>query len=54
MAFDPRLIPLFDGTDAGQSVVEWVEKAELVYRLSGVCGADAPLGGRIRSVSAAE
>ena len=36
MAFDPKLIPLFDGTDAGQSVVEWVEKAELVCRLSGV------------------
>ncbi len=32
MAFDPKLIPLFDGTDAGQSVVEWVEKAELVYK----------------------
>ena len=36
MAFSPKLIPLFDGTDAGQSVVEWVEKAELVCRLSGV------------------
>ncbi len=36
MAFDPKLIPLFDGTDAGQSVVEWVETAELVCRLSGV------------------
>ena len=36
MAFDPKLISLFDGTDAGQSVVEWVEKAELVCRLSGV------------------
>ena len=36
MAFDPKLIPLFDGTDAGQSVVEWVEKAELVCRLNGV------------------
>ena len=36
MAFDPKLIPLFDGTDAGQSVVEWVKKAELVCRLSGV------------------
>ena len=36
MAFDPKLIPLFDGTGAGQSVVEWVEKAELVCRLSGV------------------
>ena len=35
MAFDSKLIPLFDGTDAGQSVVEWVEKAELVCRLSG-------------------
>ena len=59
MAFDSKLIPLFDGTDAGLSVVEWVEKAELVCRLSGgkkyrVRGADAPLGGRIRSVSAAE
>ena len=36
MAFDPKLIPLFNGTDAGQSVVEWVEKAELVCWLSGV------------------
>jgi len=36
MAFDPKLIPLFDGTDSGQSVVEWVEKAELVCQLSGV------------------
>ena len=36
MAFDPKLIPLFDGTNFGQSVVEWVEKAELVCRLSGV------------------
>ena len=36
MAFDPKLIPLFDGTDGGQSVVKWVEKAELVCRLSGV------------------
>ena len=32
MAFDPKLIPLFDGTDAGQ----WVEKVELVCRLRGV------------------
>ena len=30
MSFDPKLIPL------GQSVVEWVEKAELVCWLSGV------------------
>ena len=36
MAYEPKLIPLFNGTDAGQSVVEWVEKAELVCRLSGV------------------
>ena len=36
IAFDPKLIPLFDGTDSGQLVVEWVEKAELVCRLSGV------------------
>ena len=36
MAFDPKLIPLFDRTDSGQSVVEWLEKAELVCRLSGV------------------
>ena len=36
MAFDPKLIPLFDGIDSGQSVVECVEKAELVCRLSGV------------------
>ena len=36
MAFNPKLIPLFDGTDPKQSVVEWVEKAELVCRLSRV------------------
>ena len=36
MAFDPKLIPLFDRTDSGQLVVEQVEKAELVCRLSGV------------------
>ena len=36
MAFDPKLIPFFDGTDSGQLVVEWVEKAELVCWLSGV------------------
>ena len=36
MVFDPKLIPLFEGTNAGQLVVEWVEKAELVCRLSGV------------------
>ena len=36
LAFDPKLIPLFDGTDPGQLVVEWVEKAELVCWLSGV------------------
>ena len=36
MTFDPKLIPVFDGTNPGQSVVEWVEKAELVCRLSGV------------------
>ena len=34
VAFNPKLIPLFDGTDSGQLVVEWVEKAELVCRLS--------------------
>ena len=32
---NPKLILLFDGTDAGQSVVERVEKAELVCRLCG-------------------
>ena len=36
MAFDSKLIPLFDRTDSGQSVVEWVEKAEFVCRLSRV------------------
>ena len=36
IAFDRKLIPLFDGTDPGQSVIEWVEKAELVCWLSGV------------------
>ena len=36
MAFEPKLIPLYDGTNPGQSVVEWVEKAELVCQLSGV------------------
>ena len=36
MAFDSKLIPLFDGTDTRQSVVEWGEKAELECRLSGV------------------
>ena len=36
MAFDLKLIPLFDGTASGQLVVEWVEKAELVRQLSGV------------------
>ena len=36
MAFNPKLIPLFDRTDPGQSVVEWMEKAELVCWLSGV------------------
>ena len=36
IAFDPKLIPLFDRTDPGQSVVEWVEKAELVCWLSGL------------------
>ena len=34
--FDPKLIPLFDGTDPQQSVIEWVEKAELVCQLSRV------------------
>ena len=36
MAFDPKSNPLFDGTDSWLSVVEWVEKAELVCRLSRV------------------
>ena len=36
MAFDSKLIPLYDRTNLGQSVVEWVEKAELVCWLSGV------------------
>ena len=36
MAFDPKLIPLFDGSDSGQSIVEWFEKAELICWLSGV------------------
>ncbi|KHJ44538.1 hypothetical protein D918_05203 [Trichuris suis] len=33
--FDVRLIPAFDGA-AGQSVIEWFEKLELVCRLRGV------------------
>ena len=36
MAFDPKLLPLFDRTDPGQLVVERVEKAELVCQLNGV------------------
>ena len=36
IVFDPKLIPLFDGTDPRQSVVECVEKAELACQLSGV------------------
>ena len=36
MAFHPKLIPLFDGTNPRQLVVEWVEKVESVCRLSGV------------------
>ena len=36
MAFNPKLIPVFDGTDPRQSVVEWVEKAELVCQLGRV------------------
>ena len=36
MTFNPKLIPLFDGSDYGQSIVEWFEKVELICRLSGV------------------
>ena len=36
MAFDPKLIPLFNRSDSRQSVVEWLEKAELIYQLCGV------------------
>ena len=36
MAFDPKLILLFDGSDSGQLIVEWFKKVELIYRLSGV------------------
>ena len=35
MAFDPKLIPLFDGIDSGQ-LVKSVEKVELICQLSGV------------------
>lgn len=47
MAFDPKMIQLFDGSDTGQSVIEWIEKAELI-------GSYASIGWRICSVSAAE
>ena len=36
MAFNPKLIPLFDESDSGQLVVEWFEKAELICQLSRV------------------
>ena len=36
MAFDLKHISLFDGSDSGQLIVEWFEKAELICRLSGV------------------
>ena len=36
MAFDPRLIPLFDRSNSGQSVIKWIKKAELIYQFSGV------------------
>lgn len=34
--FDPKLIPLFDGSDSDLCVQEWIEKVELICRLSGV------------------
>ena len=36
MAFDPKLMPLFDRSDPEQSVVEWLEKAELICQLNSV------------------
>lgn len=36
MAFDPKMIQLFDISDTVQSVIEWIEKAELICQLSGV------------------
>lgn len=32
---DGKLVPEFHGSDRGITVVEWVEKAELVYDLCG-------------------
>ena len=36
MAFSPKLIPLFDESDSGQSVIEWIKKAELICQLSSI------------------
>ena len=36
LRFDPKLIPLFDDKDSDLSVQKWIEKAELIYQLSGV------------------
>ena len=36
MAFNPKLIPLFDGSDSRQSVIKWIEKAELICLISSV------------------
>ena len=36
MAFDPKLIPLFDRSDSGQSVIKWIEKAEFICQLSSI------------------
>ena len=36
MAFNPKLMPLFDGSDSRQSIVEWFEKAGLICLLSWV------------------
>lgn len=34
--FDKKIIPEFDGSVSGPSVVKWVEKAELVYKMCSV------------------
>ena len=51
MVFDPKLIPLFDRSDFGQSVMKWIEKAELICQLSAVkrieCVVPMCLSGRV-------
>lgn len=36
MAFDSKLVPVFDSSESGHSIVECLEKAELIRQLSGV------------------